>query len=100
MTATMLVTLPWTPERANFIKINSVKSVKGKPFTVTIDQIGYEGTLVEGQTFWEDPMGAGLSIYLITDTNEIVVDQKGNCPTVESITLKIDGVNVPITPKA
>lgn len=100
MTANMLVTLPWTPQRANFIKINSGESVKGKSFTVTIDEMGYEGTFVEGQTFWEDPMGAGLTIYLITDTNEIVVDQKGNCPDIESITLKIDGVNVPITPKA
>lgn len=96
----MLVTLPWTPQRANFIKINSVKSVKGKPFTVTINQMGYEGTLVEGQTFWEDPMGAGLTIYHISDTNEIVVDQKGNCPTIGSIKLKIEGVDVPITPKA
>lgn len=96
----MLVTLPWTPQRANFIKINSGESVKGKHFTVTIDEIGYEGTLVEGQTFWEDPMGAGLTIYLITDTNEIVVDQKGDCPAIESIKLKIEGVDVPITPKA
>lgn len=96
----MLVTLPWTPQRANFIKINSDESVKGKHFTVTIDEMGYEGTLVDGQTFWEDPMGAGLTIYLISDTNEIVVDQKGNCPTIESIKLKIEGVDVPITPKA
>ena len=96
----MLVTLPWTPQRANFIKINSAESVKGKPFTVTINQIGYEGTLVKGQSFWEDPMGAGLTIYRISDTNEIVVDKKGDCPAIESITLKIDGVNVPITPKS
>ena len=96
----MLVTLPWTPQRANFIKINSAESVKGKPFTVTINQIGYEGTLVVGQPLWEDPMGAGLTIYLITDTNEIVVDQKGDCPVIESIKLKIEGVDVPITLKS
>lgn len=96
----MLVTLPWTPQRANFIKINSAESVNGKPFTVTINQIGYEGTLVKGQSFWEDPMGAGLTIYLITDTNEIVVDQKGDCPAIESIKLKIEGVDVPITLKS
>lgn len=100
MTATMLVTLPWSPQRASMIKINSGESVKGKSFTVTIDEIGYEGTLVDGQTFWEDPMGAGLTIYHISDTNEIVVDKKGNCPDIESITLKIDGVNVPIIPKS
>lgn len=96
----MLVTLPWTPQRASLIKINSAKSVKGKPFTVTINQMGYESTLVDGQTFWEDPMGAGLTIYHISDTNEIVVDQKGDCPAIESIKLKIEGVDVPITPKA
>lgn len=96
----MLVTLPWTPQRASLIKINSAESVKGKHFTVTIDEMGYESTLVDGQTFWEDPMGAGLTIYHISDTNEIVVDQKGNCPTIESIKLKIEGVDVPITPKA
>ena len=82
------------------MKINSPVSIKGKPFTVTIDDMGYEGTFVEGQTLWEDPMGAGLTIYHISDTNEIVVDQKGDCPVVESIKLKIDGVNVPITPKS
>lgn len=62
--------------------------------------IGYESTLVDGQTFWEDPMGAGLTIYHITDTNEIVVDQKGDCPVIESIKLKIEGVDVPIILKS
>lgn len=96
----MLVTLPWTPQRATIMKINSPKSIKGMTFAVTVNQIGYDGTLVDGQSFWEDPMGAGLTIYHITDANEIVVDQKGDCPAIESITLKIDGANVPITPKA
>ena len=100
MTATMLVTLPWTPQRASMIKINSAESVKGKHFAVTINSMGYGGTLVDGQSFWEDPMGAGLTIYHISDTNEIVVDKKGDCSDIESITLKIDGVNVPITPKS
>lgn len=96
----MLVTLPWTPERATIIKINSPESIKGKQFTVTINQMGYQSTLVDGQTFWEDPMGAGLTIYQISDANEIVVDQKGNCPVVETIKLKIEGVDVPITLKS
>ena len=100
MTANMLVTLPWTPQRATIIKINSPESIKGKTFTVTIDQIGYGSTFVEGQTFWEDPMGAGLTIYHISDTNEITVDQKGNCPAILSIKLKIEGVDVPITLKS
>lgn len=82
------------------IKINSPESIKGSVYSVTIDEIGYEGTLVEGQSFWEDPMGAGLTIYRISDTNEIVVDKKGDCPDIESITLNIGGVNVPITPKS
>ena len=100
MTANMLVALPWSPQRASMIKINSPESIKGMTFNVTIDEIGYEGTLVEGQSFWEDPMGAGLTIYHISDTNEIVVDKKGECPSINSITLKIDGANVPITPKS
>ena len=99
MTATMLVTLPWTPQRATIIKINSPKSIKGSVYSVAINEIGYEGTLVDGQPFWEDPIGAGLTIYHISDTNEIVVDQKGDCPVIESITLKIGGVNVPVTLK-
>ena len=82
------------------IKINSPESIKGSVYSVAINEIGYEGTLVEGQSFWEDPMGAGLTIYLISDTNEIVVDKKGDCPNIDSITLKIDGVNVPITFKS
>lgn len=82
------------------IKINSPESIKGSVYTVTIDEIGYEGTLVDGQTFWEDPMGAGLTIYHISDTNEIVVDKKGDCPAIESIKLKIEGVDVPITLKS
>ena len=100
MTANMLVTLPWTPQRATIIKINSPKSIKGSVFAVTINEIGYDGTLVDGQLFWEDPIGAGLTIYHITDTNEIVVDQKGDCPEIESIKLKIDGLDVPITLKS
>ena len=96
----MLVTLPWSPQRASIIKINSPESIKGRVCTVAINNIGYQGTLVEGQSFWEDPSGAGLTIYLISDTNEIVVDRKGDCPTIESIKLSIDGVNVPITPKS
>lgn len=100
MTATMLVTLPWTPQRASMIKINSPESIKGSVYSVTINQIGYEGTLVEGQSFWEDPIGDGLTLYHITDTNEIVVDRKGDCSAIESIKLKIEGVDVPIILKS
>ena len=45
-------------------------------------------------------MGDGLTIYRISEANEIVVDKKGDCSDIESITLKIGGVNVPITPKS
>lgn len=82
------------------IKINSTESIKGSVFAVTINEIGYEGTLVDGQSFWEDPVGAGLTIYHISDTNEIVVDKKGDCPAIESIKLKIEGVDVPIILKS
>ena len=82
------------------MKINSPVSIKGSVYAVTINQIGYEGTLVVGQPFWEDPMGAGLTIYHISDANEIVVDQKGDCPAIESIKLKIEGVDVPIILKS
>lgn len=82
------------------IKINSSESVKGKHFAVTINQMGYDGTLVDGQSFWEDPMGAGLTIYHISDANEIVVDKKGDCSDIDSIKLKIEGVDVPITLKS
>ena len=82
------------------IKINSPESINNKAFTVTINEIGYEGTLVDGQSFWEDPIGAGLTIYHISDTNELVVDKKGDCSDIESIKLKIEGVDVPIIPKS
>ena len=82
------------------IKINSPESINNKAFTVTINEIGYEGTLVDGQSFWEDPIGAGLTIYHISDTNELVVDKKGDCSDLESIKLKIEGVDVPIIQKS
>ena len=82
------------------IKINSPESIKGSVYAVTINEIGYEGTLVKGQSFWEDPNGAGLTIYHISDTNEIAVDKKGDCPDIESIKLKIEGVDVPIILKS
>lgn len=100
MTATMLQTLPWTPQRASLIKINSGESVKGKRFTVTINGKAYSGSFEVGQAFWRSAVGEGLDLYVIDTDNTISVDQRGNCPNIESITLKIDGVNVPITPKA
>ena len=100
MTATMLQTLPWTPQRASFIKINSVKSVKGKPFIVTINGKSFTGTFDDNLPLWRSASGVGLDIYNIGSDNTITVDQIGNCPVINSITLKIDGANVPITPKA
>lgn len=100
MTATMLVTFPWTPQRGSMIKINSPESIKGSTFTVTINGESYDNTFVEGRPFWENSSGAGLTIYYISDVNEIVVDKMGDCPAIESITLNIEGVNVPIIPKS
>lgn len=100
MTATMLVTLPWTPQRASIIKINSNESINGSTFTVTINGETYENTLVEGRPFWENSSGVGLTLYHISDANEIVVDKMGDCPAIESITLNIEGVDVPIKLKS
>lgn len=100
MTATMLQTLPWTPQRASLIKINSGKSVKGKPFTVTINGKSFTGTFDDNLPLWRSASGVGLDIYNMDSDNTITVDQLGNCPVINSITLKIDGANVPITPKA
>lgn len=100
MTATMLQTLPWTPQRDSLIKINSAESIVGKPFTVTINGKSYTGTLEDGNTFWESTTNVGLDIYYIDGDNNITVDKIGACPAIESITLKIDGANVVITPKS
>lgn len=100
MTANMLVTLPWTPERATIIKINSPESIIGSVYTATINGESYDDTLFEGRPFWQNSSGAGLTVYRITEANEIVVDQKGNCPNIESIALNIEGVDVPIILKS
>ena len=100
MTATMLQTLPWTPQRASLIKINSAKSVKGKVFTVTINGKSFTGTFDDALPLWRSTSGVGLDIYTIDSDNNISVDKMGDCPSIQSITLKIDGANVPITPKA
>ena len=100
MTATMLVTLPWTPQRASMIKINSAESVDGKPFTVTINGKSYSGTFGNAKPFWRSTTDVGLDFYVIDEDNSISVDKMGACPNIESITLKIGGVNVPITPKS
>ena len=100
MTATMLVKLPWTPERASFIKINSGESIIGNTFGVTINGETYQDTLFDGRPFWENSSGAGLTVYHVTEANEIVVDQKGDCPAIESIKLNMEGVDVPITLKS
>ena len=100
MTANMLVTLPWTPQRATIININSTESITGMTFTVTINGESYYDTLFEGRPFWENSSGAGLTVYHISDANEIVVDQKGDCPAIESIKLNMEGVDVPIILKS
>ena len=100
MTATMLQTLPWTPQRDALIKINSAESVDGKPFTVTINGKSYSGTFGTANPFWRSTTDVGLDFYVIDSDNTISVDKIGACPSIESIKLKIGGVNVPITPKS
>ena len=100
ITATMLQTLPWTPQRGSFIKINSDESVDGKQFTVTINGKSYSGTFGNANPFWRSTTDVGLDFYMIDEVNSISVDKKGACPNIESITLKIGGVNVPITLKS
>lgn len=82
------------------IKINSTESIIGSIFTVTINGESYDDTFLENHRFWENSSGAGLSIYHISDVNEIVVDKVGDCPAIESITLNIEGVDVPIILKS
>lgn len=93
----MLQTLPWTPGRSSFIKINSAESVDGKQFTVTINGKSYSGTFGTANPFWRSTTDVGLDFYDIGSDNTIAVDKIGACPNIESITLKIGGVNVPIT---
>lgn len=100
MTATMLQTLPWTPARDSFIKINSGESVDGKQFTVTINGKSYSGTIGISNAFWRSTTDVGLDFYDIGADNTITVDKIGACPNIDSITLKIGGVNVPITLKS
>lgn len=100
MAATMLVKLPWTPQRAGFIKINSDDSIVGKKFTVTINGKLYTGRFEDHKPFWRSAAGVGLDLYLIDADNTINVEAVGDCPNIESITLKIDGANVVITPKS
>ena len=79
--------------------VNSKESIKGKTFTVTINGKSYSGNF-SGVEFWRSSAGVGLDIYMIDDDNSIAVDKVGACPNIESITLTIDGANVPITPKS
>lgn len=96
----MLVTLPWTPQRGDFIKINSDASVVGKKFTVTINGKLYSGRIERYKPFWRWTTNTGLDFYVISGDNSIAVDATGDCPTIESISLKVDGLNVPITLKS
>lgn len=99
MTATMLVKLPWTPQRDYFIKINSTTSPVGQPYIVTINGRSYSGTIAGSGPFWRNTAGAGLDFYLIESDYRISVDVFGDCPNIESVSLKINGINVPITLK-
>ena len=100
MTANMLVTLPWTPERAGFIKINTDESIKGKSFTVTLNGKSTSGVFENNNEFWNSGEDGGLTIYLISDDNIVTLDVYHGSPAIESIKLKIDGVDVPITLKS
>ena len=100
MTATMLVSLPWTPQRASFIKINTDESIKGKSFTVTLNGLSTSSVFEASNEFWNSGADGGLTIYQISDDNIVTLDVYHGSPAIESITLKIDGVNVPITPKS
>lgn len=97
MTATMLVKLPWTPQRDYFIKLNTDKSPVGRPYIVTINGRSYSGIIADSGPFWRNTSGAGLDFYRIESDYRIAVDQYGDCPNIESISLKIDGINVNIT---
>ena len=100
MTATMLVKLPWTPVRGNFIKLNTDKNPVGKRYMVTINGKLYSGRIATSGPFWRSTTDVGLDFYLIESDYTIVVDAVGDCPNIESITLKVDGANVPITLKS
>ena len=96
ITATLLVSLPWTPERASFIKINTDESIKGKSFTVTLNGLSTSGVFEKDNEFWNSGADGGLTIYLISDDNIVTLDVYHGCPDIESIQLKIDGKNIPI----
>lgn len=81
------------------MKINSDESINNKAFTVTINGKSYTGNFAD-RIFWKYTENDYLSVYDISADNVITVDKHGNCPNIESITLKIDGVNVPISPKS
>ena len=96
----MLQNLPWTPQRAYFIKINSAVSVVGNRFTVTLNGKLYSGIIELNKPFWRFTTDVGLNIYAIDDDNSIAVDIIGDCPIINKIKLKIGGVNVLVLPKA
>ena len=105
MTANMLVTLPWSPQRSNMFKVNSDESIIGKNFVATINGKSYSGTFPTNYTgvniaFWRSTTDVGLDIYNISEDNTVTVDNIGACPSIETFQLKIDGVNVKIIPKS
>lgn len=92
----MLVKLPWTPERASFIKINTDESIKGKSFKVTLNGKTTSSVFEASQQFWDSGSDGGLTIYLISDDNTVTLDVYHGSPAIESIQLEIDGKNIPI----
>lgn len=81
------------------MKINGGDSINNKAFTVTINGKSYTGNFAD-RYFWKYTENDYLSIYNISEDNQITVDNNGTCPNVESIKLKIDGLDVPITLKS
>lgn len=96
ISGTLLVSLPWSPQRASIFKINTTESIKGKPFSININGTVTTGVFGAGNLLWQSGSGA-LTIYAISDDNSVAVDKMGNPPNVDSLTLSIDGSVVQFT---
>ena len=81
------------------MKINSAESIANKAFTVTINGKAYKGNFAD-RYFWKYTENDYLTIYNISEDNQITVDNNGTLPNIETIKLKIDGLDVPITLKS
>ena len=96
ISGTLLVSLPWTPQRAGIFKINTAESIVGKPFSININGTVNAGVFGSGNLLWQSGSGA-LTQYLISEDNTVVVDKMGNPPIVDNLTISIDGREVPFT---